>query len=620
MFRNVVLSAYANMVGSNTRACIVATAVLGLVACGGTKEADKGSKAGKPVAAKPAEKPADVPKKPEAKPESVGVKPAPKPEPKPPSAVQTATSALKDAKPKAALAALKTLRTHIDNHPKSDDLAAAAKLLANTALAQAATAAQAGDLDTARALAAALLDTSGKLASTVANGLVMDRSAIESSLVLVAKGDLDDLDALAEMAKGTSPGAPAAKAIAAALLGSVVAAFPAEGTAADRFKAAAGSRPKGTWSLCSEARVEGAGRPQDVCPPVFYGLDSKEGLAALTDEALPVMRLKALASKAGDKAPTGVIELPTPKHAVAKVTRTSAETETWTPIETVLVTEAGVHLVTRPLVQLEATTLASGEAWPGPVVMTTAQLEAVEKPEDLAPLVEALGKLRERAATAESTVFGADDKRVNSSREKGLWAVTVATDPKTTHKQLAPVLTALESAGFHDVRYRRAQGEAKAASFAVPVSRAMLNDVRQGNKETRPLIVEVTAAGATVYPPKGERQGTVETVEIALPASAKRWYKGTKVFKISVSGEDTAALVQTVRSIRKQAASGNVITVTAAADVPAQRTLAVAAALADAKGPAVQTKLSEVFPGVVCKDEDPTLASSECRSLFPIVP
>jgi len=106
---------------------------------------------------------------------------------------------------------------------------------------------------------------------------------------------------------------------------------------------------------------------------------------------------------------------------------------------------------------------------------------------------------------------------------------------------------------------------------------------------------------------------------VSLPPQAKRWYRGTRVAKIEVRGTDVPALVQTVRAIRRRDSSGTAVLIAASGDVTAERTLQVAAALAAAEGPASQERLSEVFPGQVCADEDPSFESEGCRSLFPVL-
>jgi TonB family protein len=47
--------------------------------------------------------------------------------------------------------------------------------------------------------------------------------------------------------------------------------------------------------------------------------------------------------------------------------------------------------------------------------------------------------------------------------------------------------------------------------------------------------------------------------------------------------------------------------------------LRIASAIAEAEGPQAQVKLSEVFPGLVCKDEDSAAVNDGCRSLYPVL-
>ena len=108
------------------------------------------------------------------------------------------------------------------------------------------------------------------------------------------------------------------------------------------------------------------------------------------------------------------------------------------------------------------------------------------------------------------------------------------------------------------------------------------------------------------------------SLRVALPRQAKR-VKGTRLFKITVTATGNDPIVQAVRSVR-QAVVGYCDCRPSADDVPASRTLSVAAALAEARGPADQTKLGDVFPGQACSDESGGATQAGCRSLFPTIP
>lgn len=590
----------------STRSIIAVTAVSLVLSCskGDAPQKKAPAAAQPPAPTQPAPAPAPV--------VDAGVAAAkPVEPPKPMSPLVAATASLPAAQPGQAQVTLAQLRQYIDANPTAEDLAATAKLLATTAVTKAADALAAGDATGAQKIAATVLGAKGGLSINVKNGLVTGREAIEAALSFAAAPDLDKTADLAEIAGGASTAAPAAKKMLEATVAPVRKAFDVAGPPEARLAAITAARAPGAWSLCAEQR----GKPDAAiaaCDPVFYGLKDKDALSALTPAAASALRLRVLASTALAGGPKGLLELPLPTTGPVAP---GAEYTGESPLETVVLDAAGVHLTTRPVVQLDSDQLVSGGAWPGKTVLTAEALKAVAKPEELQPLVDALKALRAQTAPAEKAVYG-DSKAVNGAREEGTWAANVVLAKDAPASSLTHLIAALKAAGYSDLRYARGGDSNGRSTVALPADSAMVPADRAGREEKRTIVVHLKAGSADVFPAtgKGEAPGQ-EQAPVAMPGGMKRWYKGTRVAKYST--RDDALLVDAVRFVRQRDKASTVVTVIPAADVTAQRYLAVAAKLAAAPGVAQKT-LSAVFPGQKCPDEAPEY-KGPCRSLFPVL-
>ena len=582
-------------------------AALLAVGCGSKKDAQPAAPA---QPAQPAQPEVTPQPEPEPKPEP---KPEPQPEPKPPekSAVEKATEALKTDNAKEAAAALGELRKYVDTHPEASDFIASGKFLAFSAIEGAVKAIEAGDQHTAGKFIEPLMDGKGKLSDAVGRTLGVEREDLAALAEYLGGGRLEDIEKAVNIGKSQSKVAEAAKRVVTAKLAPIAKAF-SEPDARKRAAAVIGAYAGGDWVKCPAVRGTDKD-PAAECEPAWFGARDKQELEALRGPGLQIMRLAVLARFAGDAAPKGSLELPLPENPALELPATRDAATQRLPLEVVTVTAAGVHTTVRPVAELGTDGLAAGGAWPGAVAMTAETIGAVEKDEDLTPLVDAFKKLREQATAAEKAAWG---EGAGAPKETG-WAASLIVEKGVDAKTMKTVLKAMALAGYTDPRYLR--GKTPDGVLAAPQVVDTIPEARRGRKEGRALLVHLTKTGAHVWPAsKGEGEATKEETAVAFPGTAKRWYKGTRVAKYEVRGDEVAALVQTVRALRQQDASGTVVLVSAADDVPAERTLGVANALAGAEGTPLD-KIGEVFPGLACKDENSELASAGCRSLFPVV-
>ena len=564
----------------------------------------------KPAAGPPAPAPAPAPAAPDA-----GAAPAPAPVAPAKSETQKALEAANAATPETQEAALTALRKAIESAPEAPEAGGAAKALATAALGRAAAAVQGGQEEVAKRFAGLVLDASGGLPAPIRTGLGPDADGALAVARAASEAGLDGLDEVAKLAAADGTWKEAAGQIVRVRLAPLVQAFAPAPLLGTRLAQVLALAPAGDFARCPEVRGKETA-PEVGCDPAFYGLDDKAALPALAGAGLTVMRLATLARLAGDAAPKGTLHLPLPEAGAAAPKAVVAATARALPLETVVVNALGVHVTLRPVAALDGTALASGGLWPGALVFSTAQLTDADKDEALQPLVDAFGQLRSQAAAVEAVVFG-DSPDTNSKREKGKWATLLIVEKATPTKLLAPVLRALDKAGYPDVRWVRSG--AASDVLAAPVRTDAIPQDRWGRTEERPLIVHLRAESADVFEAHGKGEAPREEAAVSLPSQARRWYKGKSVFKLEVRGADVDPLVQTVRYLRREGASGTVVVVVPGPEVSAERTTEVAAALAAAAGPAPQTKLSAVFPGLVCKDEEPTIEAAACQTLFPII-
>ena len=568
------------------RALAVSAALAG---CGGQKETPKAP----PEPPKPAAPAAPTPPAP-----AVPAAPAA------PSGADL-VAASERAEPAKALESLSALTRHLASNASAADAGATRRALVGLALKHTTAALNKGDAALVKALVGTCLDAQGAPLPGVAGA--PDLAEALSLLGGAGGTGMVGLEPVLELATGSSPHRDTAMEVLKVRVGPAVAAVGA-GVSADRLTRAAALTKD--LAVCAEAK----GRGPESCPPAYYGLATAALTARLTREAAGVLRLAVLAKAAG--APlTGVLDLPlvgvtTPATSAPDAARAQ-------PVELVVLNAAGVHLGRRSALDLTGATVLDGGALPGAVVLASDALAKAEKEEELQPLVDAATALRGSVKPLEDKLFGASGS-LNAGREKGTWAAALAVAPESTVATLAPVVRSLEKAGFTDLRYVTTAPTLDAIAAPSHVDR--IPEARRGRKESRPLLVVVRPDGADVFEPAGgEGEAPKEANAPAVPAETKRWYKGVKLFKLEVASVELAPLVATVRAVRKESGAGSVVLVTATNETKAERLLAVAAALAAAPGPEAQAKLSEVFPGLVCKDEEPTLSKAGCRTLFPVV-
>ncbi|HIN85057.1 MAG TPA: energy transducer TonB [Myxococcales bacterium] len=351
------------------------------------------------------------------------------------------------------------------------------------------------------------------------------------------------------------------------------------------------------------------------CSAQELGLKEGHAMSALSGRGETVLRLNQHLKKLGKDAPAGVFELPLPSNDVAELAAAGAPTSKTLPLEVINISEKGVSVTLRPVAKLESDSLVAGGEWPGKQVMDAAALQAAQSDEDFKVLVDAMTALKSEATTAAKAMSTTDPA---AAVVKGKWAALLVVDKATSTGVLTAVVKGLGLSGYSDLRYLR--GGSDRSVVPIPNSAAFIPADRAGRVEKRALLVNLTEKGADIFDPQsGTGKAAQESQKVPLPKEAQRWYKGARLFKTTVTSLDPSVLVQALRSVKQRSSAGTVVLLHAESKVSAERLLTSASAIADAQGPAAQQKLSDVFPGLVCKDEDPKASSDGCMSLFPVV-
>jgi hypothetical protein len=574
--------------------------------CTGEKKTTAPEKAS---ASAPAKAPVENPKAeaPQAEAKAEATKAAEQPK----TATAIAKDALKNADETDAATALATLREYIDKTPTASDISEAAKLLTSEAVERSSQLIAQGKVKEGRELIGLILADSGELAPGVSKGLVMGREATAKLATLIRSAGLDDLAALREAAKVEGPLGAAAGRVLKYIEAPVRAFFTTPFKTDEQRENALTAVFSEGGALCKDAR---ATTDVSKCKPDYYGLLKDTDLRSLPSTLLPVLRMAKLAREMGEKT-HGLEQLPLAKGTATDLPAQTSETSVRLPGAVVTLDSAGVRVSARAFIDL-ATGALTGNTVASAVVMTSEAIRKASVPEDFTALATALQTAKLNGIKVEQALYGEDSPN-KAGTENSSIVFDVAADVPISETR--KVLGILSKAGFTDVRYRR--GAATQDVLAIPTSVAVIPEARQGRKEQTPLLVNLTKTGADVFEAKGgEGKAATEANAVALPAKAKRWYKGTRVFKITVQSTGTDALVETVRSIRQSKGSGTVVIIAAADDVPTSRVLSAASALSEARGPADQLKLSEVFPGQACADEGGDASRKGCRSLFPTIP
>ena len=527
----------------------------------------------------------------------------------PPSPVVAAKVALNNPDSPEATAALTALKDYLKTAAATD--AGEAKTLLVTAGLEIWTRAAVNGTD-ATAVKGLLTSDGKTLIPALADAL--GDAAGTQALVSILSGELgvgqvEALAALSKAPEGADKGRQNLALMASLALNKaaegLVAAFAVDGTAG-KLAALRTLADANVWR-CDAA---GDGDVRAACGPEWFGVTDAAALLRLPDSALSVARFARLARLLGDKAPTGKLLLPVSSAQAPVVTFGSGESASALPVSVAVIGPAGLALTERVVLDL-----GTGAVTGNPDATTP-----------LAPSVvlEGIKDSEAATATAKTIKVAADAARTSAGDVAGLLpttntaSVAVVVAGETPAKLLMASLGVLVEAGLTDVRFLR--GDGSEAPIAVPLSASAVPEARRGREETS-LRVTITAEGYEVTPPrsKAEPMAPVDPTPIPLPATATPTKKGDKLQKVVVAGTDTAVLVETVRSVRHSEGAGFVVEIVADDAIPASRVLEVVAAVAAAPG-TPQTKLSEVFPGLVCKDEDATLTNDACRSLFPVLP
>ena len=525
------------------------------------------------------------------------------------TALAVAQEALAQATGEDESTALKSLRTYLERTPTADDVADVSKFLVAEVLDRASLKLESGNKKAAQALISLLVTGDGKIAPSVAKGLLMGRADITTVARLIATASLDVLPQASEAAKLPGPLGVAAARVQQAIekpIRDIYTAQPSDRT--DRVMAVFAE----VGPLCPAARKL---KDHSVCPPNYYGLQNAEELGRVTPEMLPMLRAATLARGMGVKNVSGIQGVPIAPRAAATIPTATSETSIALPGLVLVLDGAGVRLTQRSVIDLStgAMTPASGGST---VIMTSEQIMASDRNEAFAPLSSALQAAQEAAVALEKQQYG--ELFPNANLDSHL-SIIVDVSADVAMEVTRKVLRALAASGVSDIRYRR--GPDSDQVLAAPSTKDVIPESRHGRKESRALLVNITKSGVDVFESKGgEGDAPVEAGKVPMPSQAKRWYKGTKVFKYTVATNETAPVVQAVRALRQAKRSGTVVMVTADDDVPTSRVLQLTSAIADANGPSAQTKLSEVFPGQACEDEGVESNGKGCRTLFPVIP
>jgi TonB family protein len=507
--------------------------------------------------------------------------------------------------------ALGELRTYIDNNPSAADVGDGAKLLITAALERLVAL---EDRERAVKPLRTILGADDVLAESVTRHLVVGVKDAATLVAFVKAGGLDALESAQALAQKEGPYKAVAKKAVDVTLASITKGFAATGDWKARVSAVIAAGGDGPWWRCEKARQPDT-TPQAVCLGDYYGLKAEASVAGLTDDSLRILRLNHLASGTEPK-PSGVFALPVARDGLVTLESKRGATSKQVPLPLIRVGKSGVHLGLRPVVNLSAAGLLAGApqhnsnvAWSGGVNGDKMLRKS---------LVEKATALQSAATEAGAGVFGSADASPNAGREKGAWSCVVQVDEGTPAAKVAATVAAMRDAGYGDIRYAREDGNGSV--LAAPNHVDVIPAARRGRAETRPLLVHVLGNRVDVFAPKGgEGEALKEGAVVGLPSGAKRWYKGARLFKTSVKGEGVEPVVQTVRAVRYAEAAGTVVLIAAADDVASERVLQIASAIAEAEGPQAQVKLSEVFPGLACKDEAPDALNDGCQSLYPVL-
>lgn len=297
------------------------------------------------------------------------------------------------------------------------------------------------------------------------------------------------------------------------------------------------------------------------------------------------------------------------------------------PLEVVTISDSGVALGLRPMLSIEEGAVAQGDvsakrALGGSnFIEKDALLKEEEKgteetpgtPSGVAQLAKEVESLKGDAGAFYAKGFLGAEQVQGEEPLHTLFQVS-GTAPAEV---VEAVIQSAVDAGYGSARWATGPN----ARDYVLVS---LGDVVNAKKAAsphfeRPLLVHVLENGVDVHPPRKRLEGIAEKQEgensSALPAGAKPWYAGTKIFKYSVEkGEgEEANLRDTLAFLSEEFGTGNLVLVEANAGVEASRVLAAAKAIGKS-GKEALTTVSELSPGLVCGEE-----GAACPSSIPVL-
>ena len=401
-------------------------------------------------------------------------------------------------------------------------------------------------------------------------------------------------------------------------------------------------------AVCPEARAQVKGKSeaeamaliQSTCPASYYGLASKDGLKALTEANVVPIRLMGLM---GQVLHTPSVAETDPMHkTVTSVTRsveskaksasvalsipigTSAAADenafrlpeveqqgnafTETPLDTVVIDEAGVRLALRPVMSLSNEGVVfqeqkSGYGYPGKVGVTAENLltppEAVEGVPAPADVFQTeLKSLRVAAEGLDAKAAGALKQAPDAPS-----TALLALDGKVKSELLGKAIPALVKAGYG--RAHLVTGE----RGTIPV---VIGDVAGAGASAqqhfdRPVIVQLTGEGVNVFPPKGKRvsapAGAGKAVWLAAgkPEGTQPWYQYETLFKVTLPPTATPTDIAVVaQDLGGSSKAGNVVFLEAGEGVDANRIVQAAGAINASEG----TPIADIsaFPGMNCTE------------------
>ena len=492
---------------------------------------------------------------------------------------------------------MKELRAHATGTPAAPDAAEALALLEAEALTRLTKAVEGADAEVTSQLLDALVGPAGAplpgTAQAVADVARMARAGVT----------LWDAAALEPHASGDTPLASLATVLRTKSLAAAAEVF--RDTSAAGLSASAKSLASGGWRCAAATGPEAA-----ECPAEWFGLPDAASLAAVPSAALPLLRAALLARSAATP-PSGIVALPSDPEAAPPGAGIAGERTSWLPAETLVVRKEGASLTERPHLDLATGKLVAGRPWPGEIAQNAESLEAVKDTEGVAKLSRAAGEARlskEREEALSGAPAGRDPR--NAARASGAWVIGASIAPEVPASVFAPALAAAQQAGFGQLRVQRDAG-----TLPVLLGRDAVPEARSRAEEPMRVSLGVDAVKVIAARSKAAPMAPAE-VPPAFAEAAKVVKKGERVVSAELATTDTAAIVELVKAVRDSEGSGAVIVVELRPEVTAARAFEVVAALG-AVGPAAQTGVGEVYPGVACSDEDP--AAGACMSAFVVL-